>query len=140
MKKKKKLDNEKKSFWDLILCLLFFALIIFILILINPNGIVNSSTTSEEGIVKYLKDNNIAVYGDSKCPYCQKQLREFKPYETKAIEERVFVFCDLTLDMGCVGIEYVPTWRENGEIVYVGYLPLEEINSLIELEGGLKNE
>jgi len=142
MKKNKKLDNEKKSFWDLILCLSFLVLIILILIIVNPKGLNNSSEEiSEEGdIINYIKENNIAVYGDSKCSACQKQLKEFKPFEVEAITERVFVFCDLTQDMGCIGIEYVPTWKKNGEIVFVGFLPLDDINSLIELEGGLKNE
>lgn len=131
MKKQQEQYNRINSLCEITLCLSFLILIVLILILVNSNGINNSSTISEEGIIKYMKENNITIYGSSKCSYCQKQLKEFKPYETEAITERVFVFCDLTQDTGCIGVTSVPAWKMNDKIVHVGYLHLDEIKNVL---------
>jgi len=130
--KKKDFRNKKKDFLGTILCVSILIIFLLILIIVNPKGISNSlETIPEDSVINYMKDNNITIYGGSKCSYCQKQLKEFKPYETEALEERVFVFCDLTQDTGCIGVEGVPAWKINNEIVHVGYLPLNEIENVL---------
>ena len=82
-------------------------------------------------MITYMKDNNIIIYGSSTCSYCKKQLKEFEPYQEEVIDEGLYVFCDLTQDMGCIGVESVPAWKKDGEIVHVGYLQLDEIKNVL---------
>ena len=134
MEKKEEQRNKKKSFLNLILCLSFLVLIILILIIVNAKENSNSSEeiSKVEDIMNYMKESNITIYGSSTCPACKKQLNEFEPYQEEAINEGVFVLCDITQDIGCIGVTSVPAWKINNEIVHVGYLPLEDIKNEIK--------
>ncbi len=140
MEKSKELEKEeqkkpeKKNFWGTMLIILALVIFLLILIIVNPNGLANSSSSdnvSSEDIMTYMKDNNIIIYGVSTCSGCKKQLEEFKPYQTDVIDEGLFVICDLTQDMGCIGVESVPAWKKDGKMVHVGYLRLDEIKDVL---------
>ena len=130
----KQKELAKKNFWGTMLLISVLIIFLLILIIVNPNGIVNSSSSDNidgEDIITYMKDNNIIIYSSSTCPYCKKQLEEFTEYQSKVIEEGLYIYCDLTQDMGCIGVESVPTWKKDRKIVYVGYLPLDEIKDVL---------
>ena len=130
---------ENKNWKIFILCFIVVLLMIFLVFLtvelfnnefanVNTNESINVDTSVDvKNVIEYMKDNNITIYGSTKCSYCQKQLKEFQPYQEEAIEEGVFIFCDLNQDIGCIGLKSVPSWKKDGKIVHEGYLPLEEI-------------
>jgi len=125
--------KEKKDFWGTMLILLVFIILLLILIIVNPYGIGSSSSSNleSEEMINYMQDNNIIIYGSSKCSYCKKQLEEFEPYQTEIMDDGLYIYCDITSDMGCIGVESVPAWKKDGEIVHVGYLRLDEIKDVL---------
>ncbi len=140
MKKSKELEKEKqeeakkKNFWGTMLLISILIIFLLVLIIVNPNGIANSSSSdnvSSEDIITHMQDNNIIIYGYSTCSYCKKQLEEFAEYQSNVLDEGLFVICDLTQDIGCIGVESVPAWKKDGKIVHVGYLQLDEIKDVI---------
>ena len=128
---------ENKNWVIFMLCFLVVSLIVvfFMGVRLVNNQYINESTNGDinvdvKNMIEYMKDNNLIIYGSSMCSHCQKQLKEFQPYQEEAIEEGVFIFCDLTQDIGCLGLDVVPTWKQEGKIVHTGYLPLEEIKNV----------
>ena len=137
MKKPEELEKkkpEKKNFWGTMLIISVLIAFLLILIIVNPNGIANSSSDEfdNKDMIIYMVENNITIYGSSTCSYCKKQLNEFEPYQDEAINEGVFVFCDVTQDIGCIDVTSVPAWKKDNKIVHVGYLPLEELKDDIK--------
>lgn len=130
----KQKEPKKKDFLGMMVIFLVLVIILLVLIIVNPNGIANSSSSDLDGedMISYMMENNIIIYGSTQCPYCKAQLKEFEPYQEKAIDEGVYVFCDLVQDIECIGVTSVPAWKMNGKIVYVGYLPLDEIKNEIQ--------
>ncbi len=133
MEKQEQPTKEKKSFWGMMLIISVLIVILLILIIVNPDLNKNSSERNSgvEEVMDYMKENNIVIYGLSTCGWCEKLLKEFKPYQEKVIEEGLFIHCDLTQDMGCIGVESIPAWKKDGNIIRLGYLPLEEIKNVI---------
>ena len=130
---KKPKEPEKKNFWGAMLILSVLIIFLLVLIIVNPNDTLNSSSNnvSSEDTITYMKDNNIIIYGSSTCPYCKKQLEEFAEFQSDVLDEGLYIYCDLTQDMGCLDVESVPAWKKEGEIVHLGYLPLEEIKNVL---------
>jgi hypothetical protein len=78
--------------------------------------------------IKYFENNNIKIYGLSTCPHCQNQLSDFGKYSSVVLEKGLFVFCDKVNDSACNDITSVPAWKQNGEIVNVGYINLSSLD------------
>ena len=129
----KQKEPKKKDFWGAMLILSILIISLLVLIIANPNDTLNSSSDnlSSEDMITYMKDNNIIIYGSSTCSYCKKQLEEFEPYHEEVVDEGLYVFCDLTQDMGCISVESIPAWKKDGKVVYVGYLRLDEIKNVL---------
>ncbi|KKN14407.1 hypothetical protein LCGC14_0996570 [marine sediment metagenome] len=83
-------------------------------------------------MIGLMQTQNIKIYGTTECPACIKQLNEFDKYGNYLIENKLFVYCDVEpIDPGCSDIEGVPTWKQNEEIVHMGYLNIQQIMSNI---------
>ena len=124
---------ENKNFWWTMGCVFILLILLIILVLVNSMDTKDSSsaTSDVKNATEYMKENKLVIYGSTKCSYCQKQLKEFEPNQVEAIEQGVFIFCDQSQDIGCIGLNVVPTWKQDGKIVYEGYLPLKEIKDVL---------
>ena len=75
--------------------------------------------------IKYMKENNIIIYGTMSCGWCKLQLELFEDYQEKVN----FIECDKTPFL-CEGVESTPTFKKDNEIVALGYRSLEDIKKL----------
>ena len=73
-------------------------------------------------------NNKINIYGLSTCPHCQNQLSEFGKYADVVLEKEIFVFCDKSDNLGCNNVSSVPTWKQDGKTISVGYVPLNDLD------------
>ncbi len=83
--------------------------------------------------IKYMEENNVVIYGSSRCGYCQKQLEEFNDFVDFLYEKELYVDCANSLNKEkCADVQYTPTWKKNGKIIDSGYRPIEEIIDFLE--------
>lgn len=78
--------------------------------------------------IRLFEEMNVVIYGVSECPWCQKQLQEFGDYAEYMKDNGLYVDCSINKERNdCQDIKITPSWKENGNLVYEGYLELEQI-------------
>ena len=75
-----------------------------------------------------MDKNNIVIYGNSGCGWCQKQLEEFGGLVNGLINKGLYIDCaDSDNREVCSDVRGTPSWKVNNKLVDSGYKPLEEI-------------
>ena len=78
--------------------------------------------------IRLFEEMGVVIYGVSECSWCQKQLQEFGDYADYMKDKGLYVDCSIKKEINdCQDVKVTPTWKEDGKIVYEGYLPLEQI-------------
>ena len=77
--------------------------------------------------IKLFEEADVVIYGREGCIWCERQLEEFGAYADYLITSGLYVDCTVTPINECSDITVTPTWKEKGQIVYEGYLPLSDI-------------
>jgi hypothetical protein len=85
------------------------------------------SQTNYDSFAKCLTENGLVMAGTDTCHFCQQEKSafgnsfQFVNYENCATDQN---FCIST------NIVSTPTWLQNGKIVHVGFLTLQELSQL----------
>ena len=84
----------------------------------------NIDTWNAAVALRFLEENNIQIWGRSDCYWCNEQLKEFGQFRNYTESSQIFLDCSKN---DCPGLMATPSWVKGNKIIYVSFIPAEEI-------------